>query len=354
MSKSDWKVFIIIPLTVIILVDLIVLLSSGSLRTKEFKYTPPKRRSVVINGLDLCSSKNIDAVRDGKETDIPGLTYEIRHGSGTIEEVYLGTRMDGEQKGKAVIDILLKGNEEPRSFNAYKETVFDFFDNGGDLKALHEGDEISFDYYTDRHGISSMINVKVTRDQAKIDAEEKAERLKAEQEFKNRNEAQKQYAIHSVIAIDILLVAVIVILLFFIYKVMSGYLSTRAKRLVIAAGIAVSAVLITGLSLFPYVPAQGTITAHANTRPSATIEGFDPEDPEKNGTPEVTYGPIIVSYSLKYNAFRKEYTFNLNRSFNYKPDSDIKNYLPLEEGDTVRIYYNPVFPKIVKADIWKT
>ena len=344
MSKSDWKVFIIIPLTVIILVDLIVLLSSGSLRAKEFKYTPKERQSVEISGLDLCS---------GKEADIPGLTYEIRHGSGTIEEISLGTIMDGDQKGKTVINIMIKGNEDPRSFDAYKETVFDFVNNGGDKKVLHEGDEISFDYYTDRHGISSMINVRVTHDQAKSDAEEKAERLKAEQEFKTRNEAQKQYTVHSIIAIDILLVTVIVILLFFIYKVMSGNLGSRAKRLVIAAGIAVSAALTAMLSLFPYFPATGTVTGYANTRPSATIENFDPDDPGKNGTPEITYGPVIVSYRLKYNAFGKEYTVNLHRSFSYKPDSDIKKFLPLEDGDTVRIYYNPVFPKIVKSDIWR-
>ena len=353
MSRSDRKIFLIIPLIVIILVDLIILLSSGILRKKEFKFTPRKRQSLVISDLDLCSSKNIDLVRDGQETDVPGLYYEIKHGSGTVENVSVGTMMEGEQKGKAVIDILIKVNEEHRSFDAYKETVFDLGNTGSEQKVLQEGDEITFDYYTDRHGISSMINLKVTRDQARIDNENNAEMLKAEQEFKARNEAQKQYTIHSIVAIDILLAVVTVILLIFIYKVMSGNLGSIAKRSVIAAGIVVSAALIAALSVLPYIPARGTVDRHMNTRPSATLENLDPDFPDKIGAPEITYGPITVSYRLKYNAFGKEYTTDLYRSFNYKPDSDIKDYLPLEDGDTVRIYYNPVFPKIVKANIWK-
>ena len=327
---SKWKrIYIVAAAALLIGINAVVVCTGRAFHPAEFTFTPEEKQEVDLRQLDLFDHPLLHEVQDGG--------YEIHHGSGTIWNMAIGEMMGGDQEGTSTITIMTSDN---CWLEAYKGSQITFVGSDEDAGILREGDEISFDYVIDDYNNDKvLINAYVDRDPATLQQTFENERAQAEKKVLAMNTEARNKAVVSLVGFDIVSAAVAAILFFGICLITK----LNKKTNLIIAGSLITLGFLVFLLIFPCIPVKATVVGFFHTMPNAILSLDGSAD-------ELTYEPITVEYTLEYKVFGQVYTTRCRRTSDYDSHG---HYFPYETGDKVIIWYNPVFPDHVWADIWK-
>ena len=334
---QGWKIKYIIVLAVLLLIMNLLLLIILLPKKRTFSYTPKEYQEYNIGDCDLCSDDELAKVRNAIETDSDA-GYEIMTVSGTISFTSEGTVIGGDQDGKKVPDLAVLVGSHNKRFLLYSETVIDFDDSVEDTSILREGDDVDLEYYKSQfNGDSVLISIHVKRDLDKLNSIEEAERAEAEKEFNQRIAREDLDAAHSIIGTNLVIIVIAMCLLFIISKIAGGDLMLGYKILLITPAVLVSLALTYVLLFCPFISALGEVVEALWIVPSDTVE----ITLDENG--KISESKVIKDdrgniYTIQYSAFGRDYTALFSSSYFY------------DCGDTVKVWYNPVFPEHIDID----